>query len=386
MSGPSGSRAEQLAALGYITSNEIRDEDLHKDGVTLYRRDKSAPGVNVYCSEDSDTLKLVGMDGELLHSVAVSNPNVRMRSNQCKTAAFDSAGNFVMVLENTALVKSDLDGRELWRRNGRYHHDVDVLDDGTTFALRQQLHIRDNAFSADGEIIDNRIVRVSAEGEILEEISLAKMVRDVPALLEKAKRHIAEPRYTSELREEFLRRDVFHTNSIRVLRSDVRVGPDTVFKAGWILLCVRHLDSVMVVDPAQARIVWHWGAPELQWPHNASFRSDGTLLVFDNGVGRQHSRVLSVSPATGQIVGAYKGAPPSSFFSRTRGSIQMLENGNRLICESEKGRVFELDSSDEVVWEYWNPDRDRTQKKRSTIFEFNRISVESHPFLRRFVK
>ena len=145
-------------------------------------------------------------------------------------------------------------------------------------AFRQQLHVRDDAFSADGEIIDNRIVRVSAAGEILEEISLAKLVREVPALLEKARRHMAKPRYTSELQEDFLRRDLFHTNSIRVRRKDVRVDSDTVFKAGWILLCVRHLDSVMVVDPAEERIVWHWGADELQWPHNASFGSERTVL------------------------------------------------------------------------------------------------------------
>jgi hypothetical protein len=35
--------------------------------------------------------------------------------------------------------------------------------------------------------------------------------------------------------------------------------------------------------------------------------------------------------------------------------MQPLANGNWLITESEKGRVFEKTSSDEIVWDYYYP-------------------------------
>ena len=37
------------------------------------------------------------------------------------------------------------------------------------------------------------------------------------------------------------------------------------------------------------------------------------------------------------------------------GSAERLPNGNTFICESSSGRVFEVTSDCEVVWEYINP-------------------------------
>ncbi len=49
------------------------------------------------------------------------------------------------------------------------------------------------------------------------------------------------------------------------------------------------------------------------------------------------------------------GDPPESFSSPTRGGAQRLANGNTLITESERGRVFEITNDGELVWEFFNP-------------------------------
>ena len=51
----------------------------------------------------------------------------------------------------------------------------------------------------------------------------------------------------------------------------------------------------------------------------------------------------------------YKAKKPDEFFSSSSGSVQRLANGNTLITESEKGRVFEIKDK-EIVWEYYHND------------------------------
>jgi hypothetical protein len=372
---------EQLVNLGYVTSKNIDNADLGKDGVTIHEEGRAFSGVNVYCSENSGELQFMDMQGNVIHRVNINTTDARLKDNQCKTVSFDKNGNFVMVIENTALVKSDLQGKELWRLKGRFHHDVDVMDDGTVFALLAERMRPLEQFDARKNLIDTLIVRISPNGIVESTLSLGQMIEQVPALMNKALAHIDNPRFRSELKPEYLKRDVFHTNTIEVIRRDIEEKGKVLFKAGWIMVCPRHLDSIVVVDPDAKRIMWHWGEDELQWPHDPSLLADGTVMVFDNGVGLNQSRVIQVSPGLGKITRTFVGDPPSSFFSETRGSAQLLANGNRLICDSEKGRAFEVDDNDNIVWEFWNPDRDAAKQKRATMFRFNRFDRKMNPFL-----
>ena len=105
--------------------------------------------------------------------------------------------------------------------------------------------------------------------------------------------------------------------------------------------------------------------------HGLQRRGD-RLLVYDNGYHRGSSRVLELDPVTEAIVWSYESDPPESFFSNLRGSNQRLPNGNTLITESERGRVFEVSPEGEVVWEFWNPDVVDGRRKR--IYRFMRLS------------
>jgi outer membrane protein assembly factor BamB len=84
---------------------------------------------------------------------------------------------------------------------------------------------------------------------------------------------------------------------------------------------------------------------------------NGNLMVFDNGYSRGWSRVVEYDPSSGEIVWEYKASDPYEFFSRGRGSCQRLPNGNTLITESAKGRVFETTPDGKLVWEFMNPSR-----------------------------
>ncbi len=112
----------------------------------------------------------------------------------------------------------------------------------------------------------------------------------------------------------------------------------------------------MVLDGKDHSVVWSWGPGTIELPHMPTMLANGNILVFDNGKRRGASRVLEIDPPSGEIRWSYEGKPPKSFFSPWRGSNQRLPNGNTLICESERGRAFEVTSDGTVVWEFWNPE------------------------------
>ncbi len=374
-------QAEQLESLGYVTSKKIQGGDLGKDGVTRHDFHGAFEGVNVYCSEDSETLKFLDMDGKTIHAIAMDIQDTDSFEERCKTAGFDAQGNLVVLFEVTALVKSNMEGDEQWRLEGRYHHDVDVMADGTVYALHRTLGNRFPFLDPRKTIIDNQIVKISPEGRVVSSISFAELLRESPTLRRKTQMNMVKPRFPSSSQASWLTQDVFHLNAIEVFREDVKQNGKTIFRKGQALVCSRYLDAIMVVDLEERQIVWHWGLGELEWPHHPSILDDGTMTVFDNGVGRRYSRVIQLDPVHGKILRSYRADPPGDFFSESRGSAQVLGNGNWLICESERGHVFEVDRQDNVVWEYWNFDRNAAGDERSTIFQFHRFPVERFPFL-----
>jgi hypothetical protein len=103
----------------------------------------------------------------------------------------------------------------------------------------------------------------------------------------------------------------------------------------------------------------------------ATLLDDGHILVLDNGVRRRASRVLEMDPAGGQIVWSYGEEAQQSFLTKERGCSQQLGNGNTLICDSQRGRVFEVTPAGETVWEFWNPELRGESRRR--LYRFERL-------------
>jgi hypothetical protein len=145
------------------------------------------------------------------------------------------------------------------------------------------------------------------------------------------------------------RGDFTHLNSCEVL-------PD-----GNILTSFRNMDTICIVDRPTGIIKWQWGPGEISHQHAPTMLNNGNILVFDNGAHRRngslisYSRVVEVNPDTNGIEWVYVGDPLQSFYSSLISGCQRLPNGNTLICEGEKGRVFEVTSDGDLVWQYVNP-------------------------------
>jgi hypothetical protein len=127
-----------------------------------------------------------------------------------------------------------------------------------------------------------------------------------------------------------------------------------------VLVSFRNISTVAVIDKKTGDFVWKLGYGLLSQQHDPSLLTGGNVLVFDNGATRRDiplpfSRVIEISPETKQIVWEYRDRPFYNFFSAFISGAQRLPNGNTLITEGQSGRMFQVMSDGEVVWEYINP-------------------------------
>jgi hypothetical protein len=245
------------------------------------------------------------------------------------------------------LVEIDWDDTVVWRYEDLYmHHDFCRLESGNTLINRHVLIPKEIAVKVKGgipgtELQDgmwgNAFQEITPEGEVVWEWLGYKHMDleiDVPCPL--------------------CPRTIWgYVNGFSVLAE------------GDILASFRHLNTIAIIDRRTGALKWRWGSPhELGHQHNPTVLKSGNILVFDNGYHRltsrevsflDYSRVIEVNPKTGVIEWEYKDENAQAFYSGICSSAQRLPNGNTLICESSKGRIFEVTPDKDVVWEFISP-------------------------------
>jgi outer membrane protein assembly factor BamB len=141
------------------------------------------------------------------------------------------------------------------------------------------------------------------------------------------------------------------------------------------------MDGLALIDPEAREVVWFMrGAWHEQ--HDPDLLPDGHILLFDNQgdvAAGMHSQILEIDPVSGSVVWRFASTDDESFYSKALGSQQALDNGNILITESLRGRIFEITRSGQVVWEYLNPAE--VNGFHGYILDAQRLPARSLPFL-----
>ena len=166
---------------------------------------------------------------------------------------------------------------------------------------------------------------------------------------------------------------------------------------GNIIMSWRNLSTVVIIDRRSGKIIWRLGRELLSHQHYPHELENGNILIFDNGTFRDNaalnfSRVIEVDRKTKRIVWQYADTPPHNFFSPYISGAQRLPNGNTLITEGNYGRLFEVTSEKEIVWEYVNPffgprqiTKDPSaavQGEQNSVFRSFRYSAGEIPWLK----
>jgi hypothetical protein len=403
-------RLEMLRSVPYLglSQSEAAKGDT---GVVLHDADRTWPGYQLACRLSAGEAYLMDMEGRKVH---------RWRYPPGPYGGEDHAilldnGDVVVIKKFSELARYDWNSDLIWRRRFEPHHDVALAPDGSFYVIDQEMHqYRDAAvsfdvlvhLSANGELIDRWSTHDHRQ-EIVHTLSrephLDRIARRFQGRLPGSGSHglnELEPNNQPEGldRSEPLGRfdsdsagahgtdrryEYFHMNTVGVLPDNDLGRQDDRFRPGHLLVCFRNINLIAVLEKDTYRLLWGWGEDELQWPHHPTMLPNGHILIFDNGIHREYSRIVELDPLREVLVWEYAARPPEDFYSPTRGSCQRLPNDNTLICESDEGRVFEITADGEMVWEWLNPAI--IGGHRETVYRMIRLAPERvKPLLERW--
>lgn len=273
-------------------------------------------------------------------------------------------GSIVFNFEHGGLVKLNHCGDLVWKLEYDTHHSVEEAESGGFWVPGTKHHSAGNesTFSPfETPFSEDTILRISEHGQILNEISVPKLFyeNNMEAILSSTGEKFSKGKQWDE--------ELVHLNKIAELSHAVAES-FPLFKAGDLLLSLRNLNLLLVIDPATRLIKWWKIGPWLR-QHDPEFKEGGTILVFNNNIYRNAfdigtdisnssipriSNIIEIDPSSNKYNILYGNKDKDNLLSILRGKQDILPNGNLLITEFEGGRVFEINSSGNIIWEYIN--------------------------------
>jgi len=313
----------------------------------FYDSKRAYNGVTLFTPTEGKGIWLIDMMGRLVNHWETpyqSGCNAKLLPNGNLLYAGKVTNSPLVDLEGAGgiLLEVDWDSNVVWEyKDPHLHHAFDRLKNGNTLVLKW-VKVPDNIAARvkggdagtekDGVMWGDAIQEITPDGKVVWEwIAPKHLDPDVTP------RCPVCPRSTWT-----------HANAVSEL-------PD-----GNILVSFMKSNTIAIIDKKTANIKWQWGEGVLAHQHCPTMLDNGNILVFDNGYhpygfAYGFSRVLEVSQKTNEIVWAYGGGDITcEFYSSTLGCCQRLPNGNTLICEGTTGRIFEVNPSLELVWEFAN--------------------------------
>lgn len=348
-------------------------EDIRNSGVVTYEKQKAFQGLNLYNSRNSAEAYLMDMEGHRFHTWR----STESADEDWQHMELLEDGDLLVVVKDQKLMRLRWDSHVKWEQKGRFHHDVAVSDSGEIFALSREEKVVPYKGRKKIPLLVDIIVVLSKEGKIKNEISLFETFKGKikKRKLKKVYKWSQKNRIFEKLNQSNeiilhhdVEADIFHTNSIEVMPKSI----EGMGERGDLLLSAREIDMIAVVGIEDGQIKWSWGPKILHRQHHPTLLKNGNILVFDNG--KKSSKIIELDPLSKSIQWVYQSDPPKRFFSRKRGGNQRLPNGNTLITDSLKGYVFEIDSQKNIVWEFYNPEFRKKEKRRATINRMERVT------------
>jgi hypothetical protein len=374
-------RLDKLRSVPYTSVTEEKADE-ERTGVLIHKTDESYPGYNLYCDREDPVVYLIDMNGTIVHRWSHASGRIWVWDH----VVMLGNGDVIIINKFKELLKLDWDSNLIWKRKLDTHHDVTIASDGTLYVIERGM-----AMHRELVVRFPSILHLTSEGEEIERwqtydhLDEIKQTFDQRSFLDtildsllvqgswpEVHQKISKRAEAVTLRGGRLAYDYLHLNTITLLPETALGKTDGRFKAGNLLICFRNINQIAVMAEGSKEILWTWGEGILEWPHHPTMVANGNILVFDNGIKREYSRVIELNPVSRTIEWEYVADPPESFYTYEKGSAQRLPNGNTLICDGDNGRAFEVTREGEIVWEWLNP---RIRKgHRVQLYRIERIS------------
>ncbi len=329
-----------------------------KTGVTIHDSSRAWQGYTLYAesvempediADGKGKIRLIDMDGSLVHTWTAETA----LQSHCRLLP---DGNVIYPTRDRSMVtraglrELNPDSSVAWYYHCWVDHDYQLLDSDNLM-----IHtIVDYPWPALGPELKRhpRIIEVTRDKELVWEWRGEEHLADLEALLTPEGWEQLQGRARNEFKFDWAHNNTCQVIPVNQLYDDTG---DERFRPGNIVFSYRSVDVIGVIDRVTGEIVWAWGPGVIDGQHKPHMLPSGKLMIFDNGTLRGHSRVIEVDPLSGEIEWEYKADPPEDFFSPYVSGAKRLPNGNTLICEGSKMRLFEVTRQGEIVWDFRHP-------------------------------
>jgi hypothetical protein len=323
-------------------------------------------GLNLITAMGPDNrlaLKVIDMHGELVHEWPVDwfdiwsdathlppqdVPQTRPGTHLHGTLLLPD-GDILFNFEKLGMVRMGLCGEVRWKLPYQTHHSIHLDDNGDIWASGLKTHAEAMPeYPAHAvPVREQVIIKISPDGELLEEISVFDLLRDNG---DRALLHMQATPLANTISGDSL-----HLNDVEVFPRNMAEG---FFRHGDVLISLRNIHGIFVFDPDTRKIKYQrLGGFTRQ--HDPDFIDGDSLLIFDNNnIGPasfgQQSSILRLDVVNDELTTVYTGTAAEPFYTQIMGKQQLLANGHLLITDSVHGRGFEVDQEGNVVWEFIN--------------------------------
>ena len=323
------------------------------------------------------------------------------------------AGNPIWAGGGGAIVEMrDWDNQLLWsfemnNDSMRLHHDIAPLDNGNVMMIAWKLRTldeaiqagRDTSFAAltQGEIWEDIIIEVNPAGDIVWEWNVWNhLVQDRDATKDNFGVVSTSPRRVNinyDANEG--KADWMHGNALDYNEDlkQVMISVPT-FNEFWIIDHTTTTAEAATSSGGDSNrggdLMYRWGFPAAYggdsadqksfYQHDVHWIDDylptshpqyGYIAFFNNRVGNDFSTANVIIPpwdmysweytldsdtyGPTDYLKTFTHPTPQDMYSTGLSSVQLLPNGNTLLCSGRWGYSFELTPDDEIVWEYIMP-------------------------------
>jgi hypothetical protein len=348
---------------------------VYPTGTTIFYPDKASPNqVLLYPNDPVPGVVIVDRMGNVIHKWDVSSGRVRLTPQGNLFAAVLNEKKKIINIYR----EYDWDGKVVWEYElpfGVFKNDFQWLDNGNLL-LSVQIPLPPEALAKIKDVAvlpwwGMRKRSAKQNGDAIIEVNREKKIVWEWYWHE----HADVNRFSPETPVD----DWTHQNTVNILPENKWYDAgDNRFKPGNIIVNPRNFDEIFIIDKETKNIVWSWTTNYnggLAHPHEPSMIAkglpgEGNIILLDNGLFpkfRHHSGqsiIWEVNPSTKEVVWKYEttGYSNQRFFTKTKGSVKRLPNGNTYISECVTGRAFEVRTDKnhpdggEIVWEYIAPD------------------------------
>lgn len=282
-------------------------------------------------------------------------------------AIIETDGSILFNFEYSGTAKLSKCGTVIWTLKHPTHHSIERAEKGGYWVPGRITHenMDEKAFPPfskiynSGKIDDDLIMRVSADGVIIEQKSVTEI------LYENNLESILTATGTNFYPHRTHGKELVHLNKIEELNSKFADNFQD-FESGDLALSLRAQNLIIVLDPKTWKVRWHQIGPWAR-QHDPEFTSHGTISIFNNAAygselingksdpnAARVSNIITVEPSSRATKVTFPVREGQELYSVIRGKHEIKDDGGLLITEFEAGRVIETDAGGDIVWEYIN--------------------------------